>query len=105
MSMFDRMITGVKNFATRGVRLENSKNDFMLIITEHGHDRRRTLTFNDVNALQEALWDKTSVTNGIVMKFAPNPYEIYQEFEVPAWAMQRLRDDMLNNRIHLNASR
>lgn len=103
MGFFDNIVVGIKNVSTREVKLY-PKGDalFSLTITEYGKDRTRTLTVDDVEFLQECLWNKRYVSNGLVLSFYPNPNEIYQRFEVPHWAMERLRDDMLNERIHLN---
>ena len=104
MGFFDRMITGTKNLANREVRLYSQQNGFLLEVKEHGFTRQRCLSKQAVDNLQERLWDKDSLKAGIVMKFAPDPDEFSNKFEIPAWAMQRLRDDMLNERVHLTVT-
>jgi len=103
MGFFDRMVVNVKNVSTRNVKIVDKGGElFSLVITEYGKDRVRTLTVDDVEFLQECLWNKRYVQNGLVLNFIPNPNEVHQRMEIPHWAMERLRDDMMNERVHLN---
>ena len=101
MSFIDRFVVRTKNLITREVVLVSQSGGFLLSITEFGHKRSRLLSQEGVEDLQEMLWNKSSVSNGIVMKFAPDPSEFSNKFEIPSWAMERLRDDMMNERVHL----
>jgi hypothetical protein len=104
MGLVDRLIVNAKNLATRAVDLVDTGGNYILSITEYGRTRNRTLLVEDVVYLQKCLWFKKAVQTGIILNFYPHPDELYQRFEVPNWAMERLRDDLLNNRIHLNVN-
>lgn len=103
MSLFDKIVMRVRNVATRNIDLRNHANGYEIVITEHGHERSHVLSYKDVENLQDLLWNKQAVACGIAFDFAPDPNDLYQHFEVPAWAMKQLREDLLNERIHLNA--
>jgi hypothetical protein len=102
MGLLDRAIVGVKNLCGRNVTLSEVKGKYVLTILEYGHSRSRTMAITDVEYLQECLWVPKAIKLGIVLNFAPDVNELYQRFEVPSWAMERLRSDMLGERIHLN---
>lgn len=104
MGFFDSMITGTKNLVTREVKLSVASGGFLITIVEHGHERSRLLSREGVEDLQDALWNKSFVRNGVVMNFPPSPFEVSSKFEIPPWAMQRLQEELFNNRIHLNVT-
>lgn len=102
MGLFNRLIAETKNVFTRDVTIQNfSKNLYMIVITEYGKTRYGLLDYDLIVQLQFLLRNKNAVKRGIAVNIPIEPNGLRQRFEIPSWAMEQLRDDLLNNRITL----
>lgn len=102
MGLFNRSIMEIKNLFTRNATIKNfSKNLYLVEITEYGKTRQGLVDYDLLVKLQILLKDEFAVKRGIALNIPTEPDGLFQRFEIPSWAMEQLRNDMLNNRISL----